>query len=80
MRIQDYKHFLRLHVAADGRLTIYPIRLDRVPRRWRQRAPSDAGPSHLQPAEPIDARLIEAPIVIPGRGGPRTLPAHPLAD
>jgi hypothetical protein len=25
LRIEDYKHFLRLHVAQDGTLTIYPI-------------------------------------------------------
>ena len=37
LRIQDYKNFLRLHVAADGTLTIYPIKLPRVPRRWRRR-------------------------------------------
>ena len=32
LRIADYKHFLRLHVNADGELTIYPIGVDRVGR------------------------------------------------
>ena len=39
---QDYKHFLRLHVGTDGALTIWPIKIDRVPRRWRDRRGADA--------------------------------------
>ena len=35
LRIEDFKHFLRLHVGADGRLTIWPVKIERVPRRWR---------------------------------------------
>lgn len=65
LRIQDYKNFLRLHVANDGTLTIYPIGIDRVPRRWRERRSDDApGPSGLEPAEPLKPTLIEPPIVI----------------
>jgi hypothetical protein len=33
LRIQDYKHFLRLHIGADGTLSLYPIGIRRVPRR-----------------------------------------------
>jgi hypothetical protein len=80
VRIQDYKHFLRLHVAPDGTLTIFPIRIDRVPRRWRGRTPSDAGPSLLQPAQPIDAQLVEAPIVIAATGGSDAPPPRSRAD
>jgi hypothetical protein len=67
MRIQDYKHFLRLHVAADGTLTIYPIKLPRVPRRWRARTPDETvqTPSRLVPDEGWEPALIEAPIVLP---------------
>jgi hypothetical protein len=32
--IADYKNFLRLHLAADGALTIYPLGVDRVGREW----------------------------------------------
>jgi hypothetical protein len=67
MRIQDYKHFLRLHVGRDGTLTIYPIKLERVPRRWRERRAGDATASRVVPDEPLQAELIEAPIVV--RGG-----------
>jgi len=35
LRIQDYKQWLRLKIDAAGRLTIYTIAIDRVPRRWR---------------------------------------------
>jgi hypothetical protein len=65
LRIEDFKHFLRLHIAADGALTIYPIRIDRVPRGWReQEEASDTSPSHLVPKTPIEPALIEPPIVI----------------
>ncbi len=62
LRIQDYKHFLRLRIAKDGRLTIYPIKVERVPRHWRDRSAGDASPSHVQPKEPLIAELIEPPI------------------
>jgi hypothetical protein len=66
LRIQDYKNFLRLHVAPDGTLTIYPIKLPRVPRRWRASNPEPArhSPSRLVPDEPLDPALIESPIVL----------------
>ena len=78
MRIQDFKNFLRLHVAADGTLTIHPVRIDRVPRRWRDADRSAPGgpagdgdnPATLLPDGPLVTGLIEPPIVLrPGRGG-----------
>ncbi len=72
LRVEDYKHFLRLHVAKDGSLTIYPIGLDRVPRAWRPRQETDASPSHMVPEEPLEPSLIEPPIVVgaPGQRSP----------
>jgi len=35
LAIQDWKNFLRLKITADG-LTIYPVGIDRVPRKWKQ--------------------------------------------
>ena len=66
LRIQDYKNFLRLHVAADGTLTIYPIKLPRVPRRWRTPRPEDSArmPARLVPDEPLEPALIEPSIVL----------------
>jgi len=66
--IEDYKNFLRLHIAADGTLTIYPIGIDRVPRRWRARRDDERGvtPSTEIPddAAATAPHLIEPPIVI----------------
>jgi hypothetical protein len=62
--IQGYKGFLRLHIGADGSLTIYPIGLDSAGKRW-QAAP--AAPGHapwIEPAKPLVYRLIEPPIVL----------------
>ena len=33
--IQDYKQWLRLRIDASGKLTIFTIAIDRVPRHWR---------------------------------------------
>jgi len=74
MHIEDYKHFLRLHVAKDGTLTIHPIKVPRVPRRWRDRGPGDATASRVVPDEPLVPSLIEPPIVV--RGG--TSPIQPV--
>jgi hypothetical protein len=71
LRIQDYKSFLRLHVAHDGTLTIYPVKIRRVPRRWSgtgQATPDS--PSLVQPLEPLAAELIEPPVVVPARKPP----------
>jgi hypothetical protein len=74
MRIQDFKNFLRIHVAADGTLTLYPIGIERVPRRWREQAPSPTGdPARLAPDEPLAPALVEPPIVL--RPSPRVAPA-----
>jgi hypothetical protein len=64
MGIDDYKSFLRLHIAADGSLTIYPMAIDKVGRRWRANpsAPKDA--PWIVPDEPLHVRLIEPPIKI----------------
>lgn len=64
LRIEDYKHFLRLHVARDGSLTIYPIAIPRVPRSWGARPQDGATPSRVVPEEPLRPTLIEKPIVL----------------
>ena len=49
LRIEDYKNFLRLYISPEGTLTIYPIALDRVPRRWRRARRDD--PHETDPAD-----------------------------
>jgi hypothetical protein len=36
LRIEDWKHWLRLRIAPSGELTFYAIGIDRVPRRWKR--------------------------------------------
>jgi hypothetical protein len=65
LRIEDFKHFLRLHIGTDGALSIYPIRIDRVPRGWRERNGTPAeSPSRLVPETPLEPALAEPPIVV----------------
>jgi hypothetical protein len=66
---QDLKHFLRLHIQADGDLTIYPIGVDRVGRKWTlcPDAPAQAPWFAPHGAEP-EPHLIEKPITISGIG------------
>ncbi len=60
--IVDYKSFLRLRIGADGVLTIYPIAVERVGRRWR--AAPDAPPDKpwIEPVHPFAYQLAEEPI------------------
>ena len=64
LRIEDFKNFLRLHIDRDGHLTIWPVKIERVPRRWRRRGPSDRTMSHVVPEEPLVPALIEPPIQV----------------
>ncbi len=63
LKIEDWKHFLRLHIDRQGELTVYPVGLKRVPRKWKPRE-SERTPSLLVPddAEATPPELIEPPI------------------
>jgi Calcineurin-like phosphoesterase len=80
LAIPDWKHFLRLHIAPNGDLTIYPIGLERVPRRWRRRT-TPYGPE-LEPDDPnaTEPMLLERPIVVEGAAAAATrgtrMPPH----
>lgn len=59
----NYKNFLRLHIGDDGALTVYPVGIDRVTRRWRARPDAEPGAPWLDPADGrAEPRLIEPPI------------------
>jgi hypothetical protein len=68
LRVKDHKHFLRLHIGRDGALTVFPIGVDKVCRRWRL---CREGPLHapwFQPdQEEIRPRLLERPFGIGNR-------------
>ncbi len=64
--IEHAKSFLRLHIAGDGTLTVYPMAVDRVCRSWRA-APDDPPEAPwIAPQEPLRARLIEPPFTVTG--------------
>ena len=65
LRVMDFKHFLRLHVDSEGGLTVFPVGVDRVCRRWKL-APSSAPEAPwLEPTDgDIEAHLIEPPVRI----------------
>ena len=62
--IEDWKNFIRLHINKDGDLTIYPIGIKTVPRKWKPRT-EEQGPE-LVPDDPkaTSPELIEMPIVM----------------
>jgi hypothetical protein len=66
LALQDWKNFLRLHINENGDLTIYPIGIRRVPRKWKPRT-NESGPEWVPDPEDSKAtepELIEAPIVM----------------
>jgi len=68
---QDLKHFLRLHITADGALTVYPIGVDRVGRKWRLCPDASPGAPWFAPLGPEpEPHLIEHPIRIDGQPSP----------
>ena len=78
---QDQKHFLRLHIQTDGTVTLYPIGIERVGRKWTLCPDAPAHAPWFAPDGPEPApRLIEQPIRI-GRAGAyaRARPHHPHA-
>lgn len=66
LRIEDYKNFLRLHIARDGSLTIFPIGVERVPRRWKETGSTSPYEPQLEPDDPkaTPPHLIEPPVVV----------------
>ncbi|ROQ36422.1 hypothetical protein EDD98_5519 [Streptomyces sp. PanSC19] len=79
--IDDRTGFVRMRIAPDGTLTLYPLALDGTCRDWELREVPDT-PAAWQrpvPSTPPTVRLVEEPVVIartrvPGaqRPGPRT--------
>ena len=72
-RNRDRKSFLRLHLAGDRVLTVYPVGVDRTPRRWRlRREGSDDAPWFEPEDGPVTPHLIEDPIRVEPAARPTT--------
>ncbi|HET7486422.1 MAG TPA: hypothetical protein VFJ85_00735 [Acidimicrobiales bacterium] len=64
-RIEDWKNFLRLHIDHEGVLTIYPVKIDKVPKKWRLRRGGEQDDPWFEPDGPATAPvLLEEPIRI----------------
>lgn len=65
LAIQDWKNFLKIKIDPTGRVTIYPIGVRRVPRKWKARESNASGP-YMIPDDPkaTDPELIEQPIEV----------------
>jgi hypothetical protein len=68
--IKDYKNFLRLHVGRDGRLTVYPLGIDHVPRAWRYQGRSTSEPWFEPVDRDLQPHLIEGPLEYPRQAAP----------
>ncbi|MDB5592171.1 metallophosphoesterase [Enterovirga sp.] len=65
LRCPDLKNFLRFRIGPEGDLTIFPVAIDRVGRRWvPEEAPRVSGHASLRPEDASAPRLIESPIRI----------------
>lgn len=62
MHIEDHKNFLRMHIASDGAMTIYPIGLRRVVHDWRVHPEGGPDDPWLVPdGDALAPELIEPP-------------------
>lgn len=65
LRIADWKHFIRMKFSVDGRLTIYPIGIRRVPRKWRHSRGGESVSVYVSDdSRATPPELIEAPVTI----------------
>jgi hypothetical protein len=62
--IEDAKSFLRMHIDAEGTLTIHPIGIDKICRKWVADPDGDPHSSWLRPDAPLVVHPIEPPIVV----------------
>ncbi|GLZ43031.1 metallophosphoesterase [Actinokineospora sp. NBRC 105648] len=62
--IEDHKGFLRLRLAADGDLTIFPVCVDTVCADWRPEPKAARSAPWFAPRTPLAPRLIEDPVTV----------------
>ncbi|WP_430781083.1 metallophosphoesterase family protein [Actinoplanes sp. G11-F43] len=62
--IEEAKSFLRMHIAADGTLTVHPIGVDRVCHEWAPDPDGDPHSSWLRPVTALTPHRVEPPVEI----------------
>ena len=68
--IEDHKGFLRIRIAADGTLTVYPVAVDRICRDWDLGTTGDGGLRPVPAGGLPPLRLFEPPVTIAREGFP----------
>ncbi len=64
LAIEDWKNFLRMKIDPQGNLTLYPVGIRRVPRKWKARD-GGVGPEIVSAdTRATGAELIESPVLI----------------
>src|SRR5436190_4654166 len=63
LKIEDYKNFLRFRLDPDGTMTIFPIGVEKVARKWKTSSAA-AGPKYDPDGDYTKPFLIEEPIII----------------
>lgn len=63
-RLTAYKNFLRMRIDENGTLTIFPIGVREVCKKWKYKPGVSDGSSWFAPETEIKAELIEEPIVL----------------
>lgn len=68
--IEDHKGFLRIRIAADGNLTVYPVAVDSICRDWDLERTDDGGVRPVPAGGLPSLRLFEPPVTIAREGFP----------
>jgi hypothetical protein len=64
IRNPDYKNFLRLHIDKEGTLSIFPIKIEKTAKKFRERKPGEENNAFVIPEDGSKPELIEKPIQI----------------
>jgi hypothetical protein len=65
LHVEDYKNFVRMYINKEGKLTVHPIGVKRVPKQWKPSERSSDNNPRLMPLDhKIEPFLIEKPIEI----------------
>ena len=65
LHVEDYKNFVRMYINKEGKLTVHPIGVKRVPKQWKPSERSSDNNPRLVPLDhKIEPFLIEKPIEI----------------
>jgi hypothetical protein len=62
--VEDWKSFLKLKIDAAGDLTIYPIGIRRVPRKWKSNESAQGATLVSDDPKATPPALIEPPIIL----------------